>query len=167
MSIRGASGWLNLPGRGGPDSVAQMRRVLLLAALMTALAGCTAKEEGSGGSNSGGSGDSAAEKRPTLNGCLELWANDGDAHVGSTAVREVAGHSVVYAKVEIRKNLCHVEYATQALTNFGSYVQKDTSYGPFALVKSTLTKAEARKVVRTANATGQKDGTLAPGPPPS
>jgi hypothetical protein len=142
-----------------------MRRVLFLAVLMTVLAGCGAKEEPSGGSGAGG-GSEAAE-RPTLNGCLELWANEGDAHVGSTAVREVAGHSTVYAKVEIRDNLCHVEYATAALTNFGSYVQKDTSYGPFALVKSTLSKSEARKVVRTANATGQSDGTLAPGPPPS
>jgi hypothetical protein len=144
-----------------------MRRLLLLAVLVTALAGCGAKEEPSAGSGSGGSGDSAAEERPTLNGCLELWANEGDAHVGSTAVREVAGHSTVYAKVVIRDNLCHVEYATKALTNFGSYVQKDTSYGPFALVKSTLSKSEAREVVRTANATGQSDGTLAPGPPPS
>jgi hypothetical protein len=143
-----------------------MRRVLLLAALMTALAGCGAKEEPSVGSGSGG-GDSASVERPTLNGCLELWANDGDAHVGSTAVREVAGHSTVYAKVEIRDNLCHVEYATKALTNFGSYVQKDTSSGPFGLVKSTLSKSEARKVVRSANATGQSDGSLAPGPPPS
>lgn len=143
-----------------------MRRFLLLSVLITALVGCSAKEEGSGGSGSG-SGDSDSAERPTLNGCLELWANDGDAHVGSTAVREVAGHSTVYAKVVIRDNLCHVEYATAALTNFGSYVQKDTSYGPFALVKSTLSKSEARKVVRTANATGQKDGTLAPGPPPS
>lgn len=156
-----------MPARRAPGSVGSMRRFLLLTVLVTALAGCTAKEEGSGGSGSGGSGDSASEKPPTLNGCLELWANDGDAHVGSTAVREVAGHSTVYAKVEIRDNLCHVEYATAALTNFGSYVQKDTSYGPFALVKATLSKSEARNVVRSANATGQRDGTLAPGPPPS
>lgn len=145
-----------------------MIRVLTLALLMAALAGCGAKEEPSAaGSGSGGSGDGASERAPTLNGCLELWANEGDAHVGSTAVREVAAHSTVYAKVAIRDNVCHVEYATKALTNFGSYVQKDTSYGPFALVKATLSKAEARKVVRTANATGQSDGTLAPGPPSS
>lgn len=145
-----------------------MRRLILLTALLAALAGCGAKEEpAAAGSGSGGSTDGASDKTQTLNGCLELWANDGDAHVGSTAVREVAGHSTVYAKVEIRKNVCHVEYATQALTNFGSYVEKDTSYGPFALVKSTLSKSEARQVVRTANATGERDGTLTPGPPPS
>jgi hypothetical protein len=142
-----------------------MRRVLLLAVVMTALAGCGAKEEPSFDSGAGGSAASA--KRPTLNGCLELWANDGDAHVGSTAVREVAAHSTVYAKVEIRDNLCHVAYATKALTNFGTYVQRDTSYGPFALDRSDLSKSEVREIVRTANATAQSDGTLKPGPPPS
>jgi hypothetical protein len=144
-----------------------MRRVLLLAALIAVLAGCGAKEEPSVSASGGSSGGGASAKRATLNGCLELWANDGHAHVGSTAVREVAAHSTVYAKVEIRDNLCHVAYATKALTNFGTYVQRDTSYGPFALDRSDLPKSEVREIVRTANATAQSDGTLKPGPPPS
>lgn len=145
-----------------------MRRLLLLAALMTVLAGCGEKEEpGTAAAAGAGAGSGAAAKRATLNGCLELWDNHGDAHVGSTAVREVAAHSTVYVKVEIRDNLCHVAYATQALTNFGSYVQRDTSYGPFALDRSDLSKSEVRKIVRTANATAQSDGTLKAGPPPS
>jgi len=126
---------------------------------MSALAGCGGKEEPAGGSAG------ASSERPTLNGCLELWANDGDAHVGSTAVRQVAASSTVYAKVEIRENLCHVAYATKTLTNSGSYVQRDTAYGPFALDRSDLPKSEVREIVRTANSTGQKDGTLEPGSP--
>lgn len=129
---------------------------------MLALAGCGAKQEpgADGASGSGGSSE-----RPTLNGCLKLWNNGGDAHVGSTAVREVAKGTTVYAKVEIRGNRCHVAYATRALTNSGSYVQRDTAYGPFALDHASLSKRQASRLVRSANAKGQVDGTLAPGPP--
>jgi hypothetical protein len=138
-----------------------VRRALCLLALASGLAGCGGDEEPA----SSGSGGSSSSKTATLSGCLELWDNDGDAHVGSTAVREVAAHSTVFAKVEIRDNLCRVAYATKARTNFGSYVQRETSYGPFALDKSDLSEAEVRKVVETANATGQSDGTLKPGRP--
>jgi hypothetical protein len=147
-----------------------MRRVLVLAAVLAMLAGCGEKGEpgsASSGAGAGASGTAAPAKRATLNGCIKLWDNDGDAHVGSTAVREVAAHSVVFVKVAIRDNLCHVAYATQALTNFGTYVQRDTSFGPFALDRSDLSKSEIRDIVRTANATALSDGTLRPGPPPS
>lgn len=140
-----------------------MRKALCAGAVLAALAGCGGGAEDEQSAPAGGGGGKA--ERPTLNGCLELWANDGDAHVGSTAVREVAGHSTVYAKVEIRGGVCHVAYATKALTNFGAYVQSETSYGPFALEESDLSKARVRKIVRTANATAQSDGTLTPGPP--
>lgn len=139
-----------------------MRRAFCAGAVLAALAGCGGGAEDEQSAPAGGAGKA---ERPTLNGCLELWDNDGDAHVGSTAVRQVAGHSTVYVKVEIRDGLCHVAYATKALTNFGVYVQGDTSYGPFALEESDLSQAKVRKIVRTANATAQSDGTLAPGPP--
>jgi hypothetical protein len=139
-----------------------MRRALCAGAVLAVLAGCGG---GADDEQSAPAGSARKAERPTLNGCLTLWDNDGNAHVGSTAVREVAGHSTVYVKVEIRDGLCHVAYATKALTNFGIYVQRETSYGPFALEESDLSKAKVREIVRTANATAQSDGTLTPGPP--
>ncbi len=131
--------------------------LLLLLLLALVLAGCGEKSEpGSAG---------AAGKPATLNGCLTLWENGGNAHVGSTALREVAKGSVVYVRVDLRGKVCHVAYATKALTNSAAYVQRNTSYGPFALEKTSLSQAQARNVVRRANATGQSDGTLAPGSP--
>lgn len=133
-----------------------MRRVVLTAAAALALTGCGEKDEPSL-SGGGGNGDGR-----TLSGCLDLWEGP---HLGSTRLQVIAKSQTIYAKVAVKGGRCVVELASEDGKVYGRYIEKGNVTGAWTKDAESAPRAVARKVVRSANATGNADGSLSPGAP--
>ena len=138
-----------------------MRRRSALVALALVAAGCAEKDE-LVGSGSGRSGSGSESEGKTLSGCLELWEGP---HLGSTRMQYVAKRQKVYAKIGVEGGRCQVEYATPDHKIYGRFIEKDNATGAWSLDAEKGSKAQAERVVETANATGLPDGSLKSGSP--
>ena len=131
-------------------------RLALTAAAAVLLAGCGEKDEpGFGGGGSGGDGRS-------LSGCLDLWEGP---HLGSTRLQVIAKNQPIYAKVEVKGGRCVVALASEDAKVYGRYIEKPNVTGAWTKDAESAPRNVARRVVRSANATGNPDGSLTPGAP--
>lgn len=137
-----------------------MRQLAAVLAAALSLAACGEKDEPDVTRAAGGG--KAAKGQRSLTGCLELW---NGPHVGSTRLQYVAQRHTTYAKVQVKDGRCVVAFASEDAEVYGRYVEKDNAAGPWTLDAERAEARVARKVVRTANATGHEDGTLTPGAP--
>jgi hypothetical protein len=136
-----------------------MRRPAVFALLAAAaLAGCGEKGEKLG--NSQGSKPEAGGR--TLTGCLRLWEGP---HTGSTRMKYVASRTTIYVKVQVVDNTCRVSFSSPDGKIYGRFIEKPNVTGDWQQDADSAPRAEALKIVRSANATGLPDGGLKPGAP--
>ena len=124
------------------------------------VAGCGSEDVG--GIAGGGSSSDEKEGERSLTGCLELWEGP---HVGSTRLKYVAKNQAIYAKVEVVDGKCRVAFASKDGKVYGRYIEKPNVTGAWTKEKESAPVRTALKVVASANATGEKDGSLRPGRP--
>jgi hypothetical protein len=141
-----------------------MRRSALAVFLAAALlAGCGEKSEDTGVSaDSGGQASYQESDGRTLTGCLKLWKGP---HTGSTRMKFVASRSTIFVKVTVVENKCVVAFASPDAKIYGRFIEKPNVTGDWQQQADSAPKAEAEKIVNSANATGEPDGSISPGSP--
>jgi hypothetical protein len=113
------------------------------------------------GGEDGGAGEGEEGAR-SLTGCLKLWKGP---HVGSTRLKYVAARNPMVAKVEVRGGKCRVSFASKDGKVYGRYIEKPNITGAWTKEAESAPVKTGLKVVASANATVNADGSLSPGAP--
>ena len=137
-------------------------RAAVLAIVALAISGCGEKDEPSAGASGGGAAGGESDGERTLSGCLKLWEGP---HVGSTRLQTLARTQTIFAKVSIKRDRCEVAFASRDGSIYGRYIEKENITGPWTKDAESAPAKVARRVVRSANARGETDGSLTPGAP--